>query len=301
LAIIIVPIVTYGIYRLIRRRAPATNKKRLSHHSHDESHANLSAQVDSYAYTNKLAKTSPATKMFLAASMLLLSVLSPYSIVPIIVFAASLTLILAVAKIPAHFYFDLLIYPLVFAALSCIFIALFFGTGAALVEIPFPWFTWTIYTNGITTALTTFFRVLGGVSSLFFLVLTTTMNDLFISLRKIYVPKVLVEMSLLIYRYIFVFMEVASKMTTAQKLRLGQTGYLNRLRQTALLVANLFVRTLEQGERTFTAMNARGYDGNIRVIDDQPKPKLAAILGIIVFDVILALIALDIIHIWSLW
>ncbi len=287
-----------------RRKAKATGQlqgpKHSYRHSHDEGHAHLSAQIDSFAYTNQLAKTSPTTKILFAASMLVLSVLSPSPVVPITVFIIALILILAVAQIPLRFYLDLLIYPLIFAALSCIFVALFFGNGAPLVQVQFPWFTWTIYNNGITIAVATFFRVLGGVSALFFLVLTTTMNDLFLSLRKIYVPKVLIEISLLIYRYIFVFMEDASKMTTAQKLRLGQTGYFKRIRQTSLLAANLFIRTLEQGERTFIAMNARGYDGNIRVLDDQPRPSWATIAGIIILDVMLALVALNIIQIWSL-
>ncbi|MCL5950043.1 MAG: cobalt ECF transporter T component CbiQ, partial [Candidatus Bathyarchaeota archaeon] len=169
-----------------------------------------------------------------------------------------------------------------------------------IFEIAFPWFKWIIYNNGITTAFSTFFRVLGAVSAMFFLVLTTSMTDIFISLRKIHLPKVLIEISLLIYRYIFVFMEVASKMNTAQKLRLGQSGWLKRIRSTALLAGNLFIRTLEQGERTFIAMNARGYGGNIRVLEDQPKPSKTILAGILVLDVMLALIALNIIQIWSL-
>ncbi len=62
----------------------------------------------------------------------------------------------------------------------------------------------------------------------------------------------------------------------------------------------MFIRSLEQGERTFVAMSARGYDGNIRVLEDQPKPSKATIVGIVVLDVMLALIALNLIHIWSL-
>jgi cobalt/nickel transport system permease protein len=129
------------------------------------------------------------------------------------------------------------------------------------------------------------------------LVLTTTMNDLFISLRKIYIPKVFIEISLLIYRYIFVFMEVSSKMSTAQKLRLGRAGWFSRIRSTSLLAGNLFIRTLEQGERTFIAMNARGYDGNIRVMEDQPKPSKAILAAILLFDIMLALVAFNIIRI----
>ncbi|HSV48688.1 MAG TPA: cobalt ECF transporter T component CbiQ, partial [Candidatus Acidoferrales bacterium] len=235
-----------------------------------------------------------------AASMLLLSVLSGSPVVAITVFIIVAALIIAAAEIPWRFYFDLLVYPLLFALVSCIFIALFFGSGAALFELPTPWFTWTIYTSGITTAVATFFRVLGAVSAMFFLVLTTSMNDLFVSLRKIHIPKILIEISLLTYRYIFVFMEVSSKMNTAQQLRLGQRGWMKRIRSISLLASNLFIRTLEQGERTLVAMNARGYDGNIRLLEDQPKPSKTAIIGIILLDISLALIAFNIIHIGSI-
>ncbi|HLN89804.1 MAG TPA: energy-coupling factor ABC transporter permease, partial [Candidatus Binatia bacterium] len=278
-ALIGASIITYIVLRE-RKKHTKTSQSHIHKghkHSHDDSHSHLSAQIDSYAYTNALAKASPTTKILLAASTLILSALSPSPIVPITVFIIATFLIVAVAQIPGRFYFDLLIYPLILAAVSCVFIALFFGSGAPLMEIALPWFKWTIYNNGITTAFTTFFRVLGAVSAIFFLVLTTSMTDIFISLRKIHLPKTLIEISLLIYRYIFVFMEVSSKMNTAQKLRLGQTGWLRRIRSTALLAGNLFIRTLEQGERTFIALSARGYDGNIRVLEDQPKASKATL------------------------
>ena len=288
-------IIAYLILRE-RRKHKTQQQKHRHHHSRDEGHSNLSAQIDSYAYTNSLAKTSPTTKIVFAASMLLLSVLSGSPIVAITVFIIVAALIIAAAEIPWRFYFDLIVYPLMFALVSCIFIALFFGSGTPLLNMPLPWFNWTIYTSGITTAVATFFRVLGAVSAMFFLVLTTSMNDLFVSLRKIRIPKILIEISLLTYRYIFVFMEVSSKMNTAQKLRLGQQGWMKRIRSTALLASNLFIRTLEQGERTLIAMNARGYDGNIRILEDQPKPSKAAIAGIILLDIALALIAFNIIN-----
>ncbi len=269
-------------------------------HGHDEGHGNISAQIDSFAYNNNLAQASPTTKIVFAASMLILSVLSPSIVLPITTLLITAFLIVAVARIPGRFYLDLLTYPLILAGVSCVFIALFFGYGQPLTQINFPWFTWTIYEKGIGMALATFFRVAGAVSSMFFLVLTTSMTDLFISLRKVRLPKVLAELSLLVYRYIFVFMEVSSKMTRAQKLRLGQTGWVKRIRQTSLLAGNLFIRTLEQGERTFVAMNARGYDGNIRMLEDQPRPSKAVLAGIVLLDIALALIALQVIQIWSL-
>lgn len=268
--------------------------------SHHVSHTNLCAQIDRYAYINSLAKVSPTTKIFFSLSMLLISVLSPLPAIPIIIFLVITALIVLSAEIPLRFYFNLLLYPVLLVAVSCIFIALFFGSGTSFVQIPLPWVTWTIYTNGISMAYTTFFRVIGALSAQYFLVLTTSMTDIFITLRRIHIPKSLIEISLLIYRYIFVFMEVTNKMTTAQKLRLGTSSWAKRIRSTSLLAGNLFIRSLDQGERTFLAMNARGYDGNYRVLEDLPRAKTTTLALIVIFDIFLVLLALNIINIWSI-
>jgi len=93
--------------------------------------------------------------------------------VPIIVFTVSTILILGVARIPAHFYLDMLFYLTIITAVSSLIIALFFGTGQPLTDIVTPWFTWTIYRNGVSTAISTFLRVEGATSATYFLVLTS--------------------------------------------------------------------------------------------------------------------------------
>jgi len=255
------------------------------------SHVNLSAEIDRYAYTNALSKSSPTTKLFLAISLLLVSVMSPTPVVPIIVFLTSTILLLYFAKIPYRFYLKLLWYPIIIIALTCLIIALFFGYQEPLTEINLLGLKWTVFKDGITLGFTTFFRVAGGLSTQFFLVLTTPMTSILLILRKARVPKVLIETSLLIYRYIFVFIEIMETMHTAQELRLGYSSLRKKLRSISLLMANLFIRTLEQGERTFTAMSARGYDGNIRVLEDLPKPSKTALLGIAIFAAALAVAA----------
>jgi cobalt/nickel transport system permease protein len=97
----------------------------------------------------------------------------------------------------------------------------------------------------------------------------------------------MVELSMLIYRYIFLFLEISEKMTLAQKLRLRRSGWLNSIRSLAMLTGSLFIRTLDQGERTLVAMNARGYDGEMRILEDFPSSRKIALLGIVIFDVLL--------------
>jgi cobalt/nickel transport system permease protein len=254
------------------------------------SHSDLYAEVDKSAYTNALAKISPITKTFFALSALFISTSAPTFVVPIVVFIICTSLTLGLAKVKTHLYLDLFTYPTYMLILSCVFLALFFGSGTPLAEIHLPWTTWTIFKSGISTSITTFLRVEGALSCLFFLVLTTSITDLCVLLRRIRVPQVMVEMSMLIYRYIFLFLEISETMTLAQKLRLRRSGWINGIRSLAMLTGSLFIRTLDQGERTLVAMNARGYDGEMRVLDDFPSPRKLALVGIAFFDAFLIIL-----------
>jgi cobalt/nickel transport system permease protein len=252
------------------------------------SHSDFYAQIDRYAYTNKLAKCSPITKAFFALATLVVTVCAQSIVVPLFVFALTTTMLLGFVKVKARFYLHLLAYPTFMLVLTCLLLALFWGNGESMVEIPFLWFTLSLFkAEGIILSINTFCRVEGALSCLFFLVLTTNITDLGLILRRAHVPKVLVELAMLIYRYIFVFLEVTEQMTIAQKLRLGAGGWMKKIRGLALLAGNLFIRTLEQGERTFIAMSARGYDGEIRVLEDIPKPRKTMLAAILLFEICL--------------
>ena len=112
-------------------------------------HSDIYTQIDRYAYTNRLAKCSPITKAFFALATLIVTVSAQSIVVPLLVFIITTSLILGYVKINAHFYLHLLGYPTLMLILSCIFIALFFGLGEPFIQLRLPWFTWTIFKDGI--------------------------------------------------------------------------------------------------------------------------------------------------------
>jgi cobalt/nickel transport system permease protein len=243
--------------------------------------------VDKCSYINAFSRCSPITKLCFSLSGILISVSAPSPFVPIIVFAVVTVLLLIFAEVPVKLYFKLMMFPMFFAIMSCFLIALFFGSENPIAHLRVQGYEIIIFGDAVRLASTLFFRVLGGVSSIFFLSLTTPMMDIWIVLRKIGIPSVLVEVSILTYRYLFVLLEVASRMHLAQELRLGYSTMRRTFQSLYLLVTNLFIETLLQGERTFNAMTARGYDGTIRVVDEVPKPGLRAVVGIAVFDALM--------------
>ena len=118
--------------------------------------------------------------------------------------------------------------------------------------------------EGANLALLLIARTFGGMCSLFFIALTTPMIEIFSILKSLGLPDFLVELSMLMYRYIFVFVDQAAMIHSAQVMRLGDAGVKNSLNSFSMLSSVLFLRAWEQGERLIVAMDARCYDGKTR-------------------------------------
>ena len=90
--------------------------------------------------------------------------------------------------------------------------------------------------------------------------------ELFTALRRMHIPGFLVEMMELVYRYIFVLLEAASQIRNAQECRLGYATLKTGFYSTGQLISNLFLRAYRQADRTYTAMESRGYTDEVRTL-----------------------------------
>lgn len=95
-------------------------------------------------------------------------------------------------------------------------------------------------------------------------------EQLLITLRKLRVPAVVVAILAFMYRYVFVVWDELDKMRTARKARNFSGGSLwFRWRTLSQLIGMLLIRSLNRAERIHGAMCARGWDGEVRWLDDQ--------------------------------
>jgi cobalt/nickel transport system permease protein len=116
-----------------------------------------------------------------------------------------------------------------------------------------------------------FARMLGGFSCLAFIALTTPMNGLFSVLERFRILKIVLELAMLMYRFIFVFLDEAINMYHSQGNRLGYSSLKNSFKSMGMLGSNLFIRTWMRGEQTYFAIESRCYDGSIPTIKTQDK------------------------------
>ena len=236
--------------------------------------------LDDYAHDNALRDVSPRLKLFLGLASMLISVSSPSPLAPLFVALILSLATVLLARIPGRIYFHLLLLPLSFALLSAAVVAFMHGDGRTLFHLPILGLDLAVKEGGANLALLLLARTFGGMCSLYFIALTTPMIEIFATLKSLHIPHSVIELSMMIYRYIFVFLDQAARIHSAQVMRLGDSGARRSLDSFAMLASVLFLRSWEQGERLIMAMDCRCYDGKLEIMEQTGKAtarqKLAA-------------------------
>jgi cobalt/nickel transport system permease protein len=89
---------------------------------------------------------------------------------------------------------------------------------------------------------------------------TTPFSELLRVLRRMGTPAILVTVLALMYRYLFVLVDEAQRMSRARRSRTFDGRRSRAWRDLAGLAGQLFVRSSERAERIYAAMWARGWD-----------------------------------------
>ena len=133
--------------------------------------------------------------------------------------------------------------------------------------------------GGIVSMVTLVIKGLYTVFAVYALVATTSIDDICYALRSIKVPKIIVIVIMLIYRYIDVMAGEANRIYTAYRLRApGQKGI--EYRSWGTLVGQWLLRSMDKAQIVYESMLLRGFRG-----DFIPKKK-----GVKKLDVIYPLV-----------
>lgn len=247
--------------------------------------------LDDYAHANGLRDISPRIKLILGLSSILVCVFSRSPLAPIVVALAMSLAIWRLARIPLVFYMKLMAIPLSFALISALVVAFTYGPGPVLWSARILSITTSISDQGANLFLLLLARTLGGTASLFFIALTTPVIEIFSVLKSLGLPEVFIELSMLIYRYIFILMDQAMMIHSAQVMRLGHSGLKSSLSSFSMLSSVLFIRAWDQGERLMTAMDSRGYCGRLETMEENLPSRPQSILAVLIYVAGMAILA----------
>jgi cobalt/nickel transport system permease protein len=229
--------------------------------------------IDAYAYANRLRWAHPAEKIIFASVTVTICLVSRSPLVCLLglLLAALEVTVLAGISLGAFWYFIRL--PIGFILIGVLTIAVIgvpTGTPGSLVVVPIGAWMVGVTAGSLAEAGRVLSVSLASVALTLALALTTPMVDITEQLRRWHVPALFVELMTLIYRFIFVLLETAQAMRLAQEARLGYSSWRRWLRSAGMLASNLYLRANVRASALFTALSARGYTGDLTVLQAQP-------------------------------
>lgn len=251
----------------------------------------IKTSLDDIALMSPLRYKNTGLKMLIAGTGLIAGVASESPILPLFIGSCMMAVTLIPGKVPAKPYLKLVTLAMGFALISSLVIAFFSASagGDILYRADLGLITLTVTAAGAEQALLVVCRSFGGVCCLFFLSMTTPMLEMFSGMKRISFLDTFAELTMMIYRYIFVFLEMFLNIQAAQSMRFGYKGFRNSIRSAGMLAGSLLVRTMDQADKLFLSMNARCYDGKLHYYESK-KPISAkdVILTVLFMTAVLA-------------
>ncbi len=223
------------------------------HHSH----------IDRFAQGDSLVHHLDARAKLIAvlAYTVVLISFDRYAVVALVPMCVMPLAMMWVGGVPVWFALRRVVFLSPFIVMACVVSPLYDHSPQAAAFGPWQF----AITGGWLTAADVALKFTLGVMALTALTSTTRFSSLLQGMRKLAVPKLLVVMLGLVYRYIFVLIDQAMRVRRARDFRGGARSPLRRkLAVAGSAIGSMFVRTLERADRVHLAMQGRGYRGEIR-------------------------------------
>lgn len=261
----------FGKLRKSRRRASG---EPVRHRFHFHPH------LSDIAFTNRWRHRNPWEKVLFGAGFLVVVLIlppMPWSIVVALIVSLAAV---AGARIPLWSWLTVLSIPVSFAVLTALGIAVQIGGAGGGRPIGIDW-------NSVPLAFALLLRSIAAISCLAFIGWTTPLMELMPAFERLGIPAVLVDMALMIYRFLFVTATTVREMRQAQSWRLGRADFRSRMRALSMLAGGLFVRCIERVRRLEEGIQSRGYEGHLWVLAPERGPSAVFVTSTVAVQVLL--------------
>jgi len=246
--------------------------------------------IDRLCYCSKLRYVNAVEKSAFTVLTLAACILSRSCAVALFVLAATGVLTVYKGGLPLFRYLKLMSMPAAFLLL---------GTAAIFINISkvplgaFAFSAGSYYITGSFQGLRQgaelILTALAGISCLYFLSLSTPVTDILTVLKRLHVPALILELMLLIYRYIFVMLKLAEDITVSQHARLGNRNLAASRKSFAAMVSSIFILSIRRSGQLYDALESRCYNGTLRVLPEDHPAKASEVFSIAVFELFLYL------------
>lgn len=235
--------------------------------------------LEGCAHQNALSGVSPQLKLGLGIGLMLLALAAPTPGVLLLILLAAIGLTVGVARIPPGLYLRVLAVPIGFVLVSSALLVVLTQGGAVVASLDLVFVQIAATQDGLALGLMQALRTITGMAALLFVAMTTPMVSLFATAARLGVPTVVVDLAMLIYRFVFVLLDEAATVLDAQTSRLAYGRPRGAVRAFAMLAGAVFLRSWQSADELVLAMDARCYDGRLELETDRPPFRFRHALG----------------------
>lgn len=230
----------------------------------------MTLPIDTLAYSNRLRYLFPQHKLVFAFTVLAIALFT-HGWLQIIIFLWMSIWTVAYARIPFYTYLKMVLWALLFwvgslpaLVVNAVSVNNLTAISADVLKgISIGSYYLYLSHHGLESALVILARTLATTSCLYFIMLTVPFVEISEAMRGAGFPKILTELLLLIYRFIFMFLEAISELIIAQKSRNGYQNWRCCLRSLGMLIAELLSRTIQHYHQFSLGLAARGFNGEL--------------------------------------
>ncbi|KGK87520.1 cobalt ECF transporter T component CbiQ [Clostridium sp. HMP27] len=274
-------------YRDVYTKGDNTHK-----HSHRIGHKHGEGfLIDFYAHASKIRHWNPTFKVCLSIGLLILCIAldNPYVSVAVIISMSYLSIVKG--KISIHEYLSMLAIPMAFIIVGTFSIAIDFSKqpiGEYNINLGF-FYVFTSQAK-LKEVIFLIMKVFAAVSALQMMTLSTPSSEIIYVFRKAHVPKIIIELMDIIYRYIFILMDVHIKMKNSVESRHGYCDFKTSCYTFGSIASNMLVISLKKAANYYNAMEARCYDGDLIFWREDKPVETIQIVGAVGFVIFLILL-----------
>lgn len=231
--------------------------------------------LDAYAYTNRLRSLPPQQKLIFALVVLGIALMA-HPVTQGLIFIWLSVWIIGYARIPIRVYGSVLIVMLLFllTSIPALVLEIIPISQRALIQadsfgglVLGNWYCF-ISQVGLIRSIEIGMRSIACIACLLFILFTIPFAELLTILRQCRIPEVLIDLLLLMYRFIFLFLDVLTQLQLAQQARGGYRTRQRWMYSAGLLASQLVVRSLQRYQQFSLGLAARGFNGNFHIYSD---------------------------------
>lgn len=238
-------------------------------HKHGEG-----CSIDLYAYASNIRNWSASFKAGFSFLLMCLSIVLDHPYVSVVIIIAMGYITVVKGGLSLAEYLWILAIPFTFILLGTIPIALEITrapVGQYHIKLGFCYLNTSLVQLRQMLHLTG--KVLAAVSALQMMTLSTPSSEIITVFQKAHVPKLLIELMHLMYRFIFILLDVHGQMKHAAKARHGYCDFKTACFTFGNIASTMLIVAMKRADTYYNAMEARCYDGELLFWEEKREIK----------------------------